>query len=132
MTYLLDTNIISAHLRRPAGLQHRFVQHRGRIAIPTIALAEFLVWAFGKADPNPILNLVQELLNDMTILEFDIPSAYEFGKLRVSLQRVGFYCYPPDLMIASMALAHDLILVTDNTNHFVPIPGLRLENWLVP
>ena len=42
MSYLLDTNIVSAHLRRPAGLQHRFVQHGGRIAIPTIALAELL------------------------------------------------------------------------------------------
>jgi tRNA(fMet)-specific endonuclease VapC len=132
VTYLLDTNIISAHLRRPAGLQHRFVQHGGRIAIPTVALAELLVWAFGKADPNPVLNLVQELLNDLTILEFDVPSAYEFGALRVKLKRMGVTVSPPDLMIASMALAHDLILVTDNTNHFAPIPGLRLENWLVP
>ena len=31
MTYLLDTNILSAHLRRPSGLQHRFVQHAGRL-----------------------------------------------------------------------------------------------------
>ena len=50
MTYLLDTNIISAHLRRPAGLQHRFIQHGGRIAVPTIVLAELYAWAFGKAD----------------------------------------------------------------------------------
>jgi hypothetical protein len=34
----LDTNIVSAHLQRPVGLQHRFVQHGGRIAIPTILL----------------------------------------------------------------------------------------------
>jgi tRNA(fMet)-specific endonuclease VapC len=132
VTYLVDTNIVSAHLRRPAGLQHRFVQHGGRIAIPTIALAELLVWAYGKADPNPVLKLVQELLNDLTILDFDVASAHEFGKLRVRLQRAGITVSPPDLMIASMALAHDLILVTDNTNHFAFVPGLRLENWLVP
>jgi tRNA(fMet)-specific endonuclease VapC len=113
-------------------LQHRFVQHGGRIAIPTIALAELLVWAYGKADPNPVLKLVQELLNDLTILDFDVASAHEFGKLRVRLQRAGITVSPPDLMIASMALAHDLILVTDNTNHFAFVPGLRLENWLVP
>ena len=29
MSFLLDTNILSAHLRRPAGLVHRFVQHSG-------------------------------------------------------------------------------------------------------
>ena len=40
MTHLLDTNILSAHLRRPSGLQHRFVQHAGRLYTSTIALAE--------------------------------------------------------------------------------------------
>jgi predicted nucleic acid-binding protein len=35
-------------------------------------------------------------------------------------------------MIASTALAHDLIVVTDNTRHFEVIPDLRLENWLDP
>ena len=30
MSYLLDPNILSAPLRRPSGLQHRFVQHAGR------------------------------------------------------------------------------------------------------
>jgi hypothetical protein len=29
MSFLLDTNICSAHLKRPAGLMRRFVQHWG-------------------------------------------------------------------------------------------------------
>jgi hypothetical protein len=32
---LLDTNICSAHLKRPAGLMHRFIQHSGRLHIPS-------------------------------------------------------------------------------------------------
>jgi predicted nucleic acid-binding protein len=40
MTHLLDTNICSVHMRRPAGLDHRFFQHAGGIAIPTVVLAE--------------------------------------------------------------------------------------------
>lgn len=40
MSYLLDTNILSAHLRRPSGLQHRFVQHSGRLYTSSVALAE--------------------------------------------------------------------------------------------
>ena len=31
VSFLLDTNILSAHLRRPAGLAHRFFQHAGRL-----------------------------------------------------------------------------------------------------
>ena len=37
-----------------------------------------------------------------------------------------------DLMIASVALVHNLTLVTHNTAHFIRIPGLRLDDWLIP
>jgi tRNA(fMet)-specific endonuclease VapC len=37
-----------------------------------------------------------------------------------------------DLLIAAVALTHDLTLVTHNTQHFQNIPNLRLEDWLVP
>ena len=53
-----------------------------------------------------------------------------FGRLKAQLKKVG---KPPpgfDLMIASVALAHDLTLVTHNTRDFQNIPGLRLEDWL--
>ena len=39
---------------------------------------------------------------------------------------------PVDLMIAAVALVHDLTLVTNNTKDFQNIPGLRLEDWLTP
>jgi len=37
-----------------------------------------------------------------------------------------------DLLIASVALAHDLTLVTHNSADFPNIPNLRLEDWLTP
>ena len=40
MNFLLDTDTCSAHMRRPARLAHRFIQHTGGLAIPTIVLAE--------------------------------------------------------------------------------------------
>jgi tRNA(fMet)-specific endonuclease VapC len=36
---------------------------------------------------------------------------------------------PNDLMIAAIALAHDLTLVTHNTAEFSRVPGLRLDDW---
>ena len=35
-------------------------------------------------------------------------------------------------MIASVALVHDLTLVTHNTADYQYIPGLRLDDWLIP
>jgi tRNA(fMet)-specific endonuclease VapC len=40
MTHLLDTNICSAHMRRPGGLAHRFFQHAGGLTISTVMLSE--------------------------------------------------------------------------------------------
>ena len=40
MSFLLDTNIVSFHLKHPRGLMHRFVQYSGRLYISSVALAE--------------------------------------------------------------------------------------------
>jgi tRNA(fMet)-specific endonuclease VapC len=37
-----------------------------------------------------------------------------------------------DLMIASVALTHNLTLVTHNTADYQHIPGLQLDDWLTP
>ena len=33
MSFLLDTDTCSAHLKRPSGLMHRFMQHSGGLYI---------------------------------------------------------------------------------------------------
>jgi tRNA(fMet)-specific endonuclease VapC len=105
MSFLLDTNIVSTHLRRPAGLSHRFNQHSGRLALPTLVLAELYAWAYGRDNPTPVLARIRALLGTVS---------------------------PVDLMIASVALVNDLTLVTHNTRDFENIPGLRLQDWLTP
>lgn len=130
MTFLLDTNICSAHLRGPSGLMHRFVQHSGRLSVPSVVLAELYTMAYGKADPRPVLQQICDLLRDVQLIPFDQASAEEFGRLRNLLRRQGIGVSPVDLMIAATALAHDLTLVTHNTSDFQQIPALRLEDWL--
>jgi tRNA(fMet)-specific endonuclease VapC len=133
MTYLLDTNICSAHLKRSAGLTHFFVQHSGRLYIPTPVLGELYTWAHHRQSGQSLINRIEnELLNDVSILNFDRQCAEEFGRLNGRLLRVGVVAKPVDLMIAATALAHDLTLVTHNTQDFIRVPGLRLEDWLQP
>ena len=133
MSFLLDTDICSAHLRRPSGLMHRFVQHSGRLLVPTVGLAELYVWAYVRPDPREFLSAIAAFLRyDVQTLPFDEASAEEFGKLRVELQRIGIVVSPIDLLIASAALAHDLTLVTHNTSDYRSVPNLRLDDWLSP
>lgn len=50
--------------------------------------------------------------------------------LIVKLEKNGTPLAYGDLFIASTALSHNLILVTNNTAHFSKVEGLVLENWV--
>ena len=132
MSHLLDTNICSAHFRRPGGLAHQFLQHVGRLFIPTIVLGELYAGAYHVSDPTDLLQRIEDLLEDVNVLDFDPVSAKKFGEIRGSLLRQGISIPAVDLMIGSVALVHDLTLVTHNTADFQNIPGIRLEDWLLP
>lgn len=132
MSHLLDTNICSAHLKRPAGLTHFFIQHSGRLFIPTVVLGELYAWAYRRPSPRPLLDRIKiELLADVFVLDFDVSCAEEFGRVRGQLLRQGLVVSRLDLMIASVAPVHDLTLVTHNTRDFHNVPGLRLEDRLL-
>ncbi|HVC97694.1 MAG TPA: type II toxin-antitoxin system VapC family toxin [Pirellulales bacterium] len=131
MSFLLDTNIISNHFRRPSGLAHRFFQYSGRLYTASVALAEVFVWAHNRPDQAPLLAGIDELLfQEVRVLDFDRNCADEFGKIRIQMRRNGIEVPSVDLMIASVALIYDLTLVTHNVRDFKKIPGLRLDDWL--
>jgi tRNA(fMet)-specific endonuclease VapC len=133
MSFLLDTNILSVHLRRPSGLAHRFVQYSGRLYTSSVALAELFVWAYNRPDPTRVLDSIDRLLfEDITVLDYDRDCADTFGRIRIQLRRSGIEVPTADLLIASVALVFDLTLVTHNTSDFQSIPNLRLGDWLTP
>jgi tRNA(fMet)-specific endonuclease VapC len=133
MSHLLDTNICSAHLKRAAGLTHYFVQHAGRLFIPTPVLGELYTWAYHRKSSQLLLNKIEnELLRDVALLDFDRACSLEFGRLNGQLLGQGRVVNPIDPMIAATALVHDLIVVTHNTRDFQNVPELRLEDWLQP
>jgi tRNA(fMet)-specific endonuclease VapC len=133
MSHLLDTNICSAHLKRPAGLMHRFVQHAGRLFIPSTVLGELYAWAYRRRSAQPLLDRIEnELLADVSVLDFDRQCAAEFGRVHGKLLRKGVTVSRLDLLIASTALVYDFTLVTNNRQDFQNVPGLRLEDWLQP
>ncbi len=122
MTHLLDTNICSAHIERPGGLAHRFFQHASGLCVPTIILAELYVGAHKLPDPSRLLTAISDLLQEVVVLDFDQKCAEVFGQVQGGLLASGLSVPVVDLMIASVALAHDLTLVTHNTADFQTRP----------
>ena len=73
MNFLLDTDICSAHMRRPDQLAHRFIQYAGGLAIPTIVLAELFAGAYKHLNPPRLLALISDLLQEVNVLDFLAP-----------------------------------------------------------
>ena len=62
-------------------------------------------------------------------LPFNDRAAEHYARIRATLERAGRPIGGNDLMIAAIALASDLILVTHNTHEFSRIPGLVIQDW---
>lgn len=75
------------------------------------------------------LKLLQQFFQPFVSLPFDDPCAEQYGIIRTQLEREGRPIGPNDLMIAATALAHDLVLVTNNTGEFSRVAGLAIEDW---
>ena len=60
---------------------------------------------------------------------FDDRAAQQYGRIRAQLEKLGTPIGPNDLLIASIALARDVTLVTANTREFARVEGLQWEDW---
>jgi tRNA(fMet)-specific endonuclease VapC len=81
---------------------------------------------------NPVANLAQlrQFLAPLVSLSFDDMAAEHAGTIRPQLAKEGRLIGPNDLLIASIALAHGLTVVTGNTGEFGRVAGLKTENWV--
>jgi tRNA(fMet)-specific endonuclease VapC len=130
MTVLLDTNAVIALMKQnPAVLAH--VRQVGRGALLLCAPVEAELWfgVYKSARFDDNRKSLLTLLSWLPSLPFAGEATRHCGEIRAELGRQGRPIGPYDLQIASIALAHGLTLISDNTDEFSRIPGLRLENW---
>lgn len=63
---------------------------------------------------------------------FDDRAAEEYGLIRADLTARGQMIGIHDIMIAAIALANNLTVVTHNTAEFGRVKGLLIEDWQIP
>jgi tRNA(fMet)-specific endonuclease VapC len=136
VTHVLDTNAWVAYLRgKDPVLTRRLAAHRpGDLVLRTIVLGELYYGAYHSGAANVAANLVlvEQLRHTFPTVGFDETAAEEYGKLRQHLGSGGRQIGPNDLLIASIALARGLTLVTHNTAEFSRVPKLAIEDWQSP
>ena len=131
MKYIFDTNVCIRILKgdNPKILKIISKINIESIAIPSIVRYELFYGAYKSSNPENTLNKLNTFLSCFTDIPFDTESEEICGKIRAELERNGTPIGPYDLMITSIALSHNLILVTNNTKEFSRIKDLQIEDW---
>src|SRR6266446_4723206 len=129
---MLDTNIISDIIRNPQGKVVEQVARVGQDNICTsIIVAAELRYGCAKKGSKRLLKAVEDLLDEINVLPFDIPADTNYGTIRSELEAAGTPIGWNDLLIAAHACATGATIVTANVGEFKRIRGLNVENWLM-
>lgn len=131
MIYLLDTNVC-IHLlneKHPMILQRFRRQTPADIALCSVVKAELLYGARRSQRVEANLQLLKAFFAPLQSLPFDDDCAEHYGQIHADLLDQGKPIGPNDTLIAAIARAHDVALVTHNTAEFGRVPGLRMEDW---
>jgi tRNA(fMet)-specific endonuclease VapC len=131
MKYLLDTNTCIRYLngRVPKIREKLRRVPTVDIAVCSVVKAELYTGAAKSQTIEQSIAKQQRFLRLFQSLPFDDVAAVVYGQVRATLEKRGTPIGPNDLMIAAIALANNLILVTHNTDEFGRIDGLQLEDW---
>ena len=72
---------------------------------------------------------MRSFLQVIEVLPFAREDALAAAEVRARLDKAGKPIGNFDVLIAGVALARDLILVTSNEHELARVPGLVIENW---
>jgi tRNA(fMet)-specific endonuclease VapC len=89
--------------------------------------AELWYGALNSQHPDRHIRDVEAFLAPFIVLPFDREAAKEHARLRMALRNMPIG--ERDLVIASVALAHRLTVVTHNQREFGRVPGLKTIDW---
>ena len=132
MIYLLDTNTCIYFLNKSS---QRIISQFKRLSpseikLPSITVAELFYGVDKSKAKKKNRAIIENFVSTFEIMPFDEKSCKIYAQIRASLEKSGVPIGPMDLLIASIGLANNFVLVTNNIKEFRRIKGLKLENWI--
>lgn len=127
--YLIDTNTCIYYIKGKFELNKKFEKaDPNNCFISEITLAElkFGVENSEKKDKNQ--KALDNFLTGVKIIPI-FHSLDLYAKEKTRLRKLGTPLDDFDLLIGVTSVTHNLTMVTNNTDHFKRIKGIRLEDW---
>ncbi|MCA9980596.1 MAG: type II toxin-antitoxin system VapC family toxin [Anaerolineales bacterium] len=88
------------------------------------------LWCLKERAPKTNLTKLTRFFEGLASLPFDDHAAERYGQIRTDLAKQGQLIGPNDLLIAAIALAHQVTLVSNNRREFSRVADLQLVDWL--
>ena len=131
MIYAIDTNIISYLLRTYPQVESKFqetVKNGNECIIPPMVYYEIKRWLILN-NAKSKLKRFESLCLSTKKITVDINIWDKAIEIYTVLAKNGNLISDNDILIAAYCLINDYTLVTNNTNEFMRVPGLEVENW---
>lgn len=128
---MLDTDVCVDALRGHQGvLAHLRARSPATVLTTAMTVAELRYGALKSREPDANLTRVVAFLEPLTVLDFDADAAAHHADIRWALRDrpIG----ERDLVIAAVARARSMTLVTGNRREFGRVPSLSVEDWSEP
>lgn len=137
MNYLLDTNIASYLMERRPSIVFRVGEAGGPdlLSISTVTLAELdygvRIMPEGRRRTERLGDLEKMLGTGMDVRPFSADAARVYSEVKATLRGSGIASAFPDLAIASVAIAENKTLVSNDAffEQVERLCGLRFERW---
>jgi tRNA(fMet)-specific endonuclease VapC len=125
----LDSDVVVDFLRGDQRIVELFAAHSSGLALCTPVVAELFYGA--NAAERSVLRIaeVNRLIEQITVVPFDLAAAEVYGRIRSQLRLAGSPIGEMDTLIAAVAIANHATLATRNVRHFGRIESLMVEDW---
>lgn len=128
---LIDTDILSLFFRNDLTVIEHFreyLQEHEGMDISILTFYEILS-GLKHRDALKQLDMFCEFVKNNKILPLTEKSVEISSDIYAALRKTGNQLDDIDILIAGVALAHDLVLVTHNVHHFNRIEDLEITDW---
>ena len=130
---ILDTDILSEFFRGNENITLKINQYLlefGAVNISIITYYEMLNGLLYK-DAKKQLKKFEDFIKLNKIIPLTLKTVNISANIHAELRKNGNQIGHTDTLIAGIAIANQMHLITNNTNHFSRIKTLRTENWTI-
>ena len=128
---MLDTDILSEFLRGDSKVIAKVDEHLkefGFISLSIITYYEILNGLLYK-DARKQLTRFEDFVELNKVIPLTLRTAKIAATIQADLRKKGTEIGHTDTLIAGIAIASEMQLITNNTDHFKRIKGLVIANW---